>query len=405
VQQFCHTFAERAFRRPLSEDERALFVDQRFSDTSDLDGAVRKVVLFVLKSPRFLFLEIGSPDLDGYSIASRLSFALWDSIPDQLLWDAAASGQLETADQIAGRAARMVEDPRVTEKMRCFLHQWLRMNHLQELSKDDRFYPEFNEMVASDLRTSLELQLDEVLMSPSCDFRQLLLADWLYLNGRLAPLFGVDLPVNADFQRVSLGPHERAGVLSHPFLLAGFAYRSRSSPIHRGVFIARNVLGRSLKPPPEAVVPLPENLHPDLTTRERVILQTKTESCQACHGMINPLGFSLEHYDTLGRYRTEERGRSVDSRGSYRTLKGEVAEFSGVREMAEFLASSEETHSAFIEQLFHYLVKQPVAAYGADRLDELRQSFAATDFQIKKLMVKMVTTSALASRSATGAAR
>src|SRR4029077_12254189 len=139
------------------------------------------------------------------------------------------------------------------------------------------------------------------------------------------------------------------GVISHPYLMASFAYTATSSPIHRGVFIARNVLGRVLRPPPEAVAPLAVDLHPDLTTRQRVTLQTKPESCQSCHGMINPLGFTLERFDAVGRYRNEEKGRPIDATGYYETRDGDRVAFDGVRELAAFLVASEETHNAFIQ--------------------------------------------------------
>ena len=115
-------------------------------------------------------------------------------------------------------------------------------------------------------------------------------ADYVYLNGRLAQLYGANLSADAPFQKVTLEQGERAGLLSHPYLMSSFAYTATSSPIHRGVFIARSVLGRVLRPPPEAVAPLAPDLHPDLTTRQRVAIQTQPESCRSCHGMINPLG-------------------------------------------------------------------------------------------------------------------
>src|SRR5204863_230081 len=146
-------------------------------------------------------------------------------------------------------------------------------------SKDSQRFPEFSPAMVSDLRTSLDLFLDEVLLSDTADFRQLLLSDTVYLNGTLAKFYGVELPVDADFQKVSLDSSERAGVLTHPYLMSGFAYTATSSPIHRGVFIARSILGRGLRPPPEAVAPLPPDLHADLTTRVRVILQIKGDSC------------------------------------------------------------------------------------------------------------------------------
>jgi hypothetical protein len=185
-------------------------------------------------------------------------------------------------------------------------------------------------------------------------------------------------------------------VLSHPLLMTGFAYHSTSSPIHRGVFVARNLLGRTLRPPPEAVTPIPPDLHPDLTTRERVVLQTKAVACQSCHAMINPLGFPLEHYDALGRFRTEENGRQVDAKGFYLPPAGGKVEFAGVREMADYLAGSEEVHAAFVEQLFHQFVKQPLRAFGSDQPGRLRKTFVDGGFSVRRLMVEAAVTSALA---------
>src|SRR5205085_4227925 len=125
------------------------------------------------------------------------------------------------------------------------------------------------------------------------DFRELWLADKLYMNGRLAKFYNASLPADAQFQPVSVDPEERAGVLTHPYLMASFAYLDSSSPIHRGVLIARNLLGRALRPPPQAFVPIPAQLHPKLTTRPRVALQTRPAACMSCPDMINPLGFTL----------------------------------------------------------------------------------------------------------------
>jgi len=140
---------------------------------------------------------------------------------------------------------------RARAKVREFLLQWLKVEHSPDLAKDPKQFPDFDKALASDLRTSLELFLDDVVWGDSSDFRQLLLADSLFLNGRLAKFYGVDLPADAPFQKVTHEPRERAGVLSHPYLMATFAYTSTSSPIHRGVFVARSVLGRSLRPPPQ----------------------------------------------------------------------------------------------------------------------------------------------------------
>jgi hypothetical protein len=320
---------------------------------------------------------------------------LWDSLPDAELLEAAARGELATREQVVRQAERMLTDLRTRAKLREFFLQWLKVEQHPDLAKDSTRFPGFDEAAASDLRTSLDLFLEEVLWSETADFRQLFLADYLYLNGRLARLYGADLPADAPFQKVILEPRERAGVLTHPYLTATFAYAEDSSPIHRGVFIARSVLGRSLRPPPEAFTPLPADLHPDLTTRERVALQTRPQACLACHGMINPLGFTLEHFDAIGRYRDKEKGKPIDATGSYQTRTGEVVKFAGVRDLAAFLAGSEEVHEAFVEQLFHYLVKQPIRAYGPWTLSDLCQAFADNRYNIRKLLVEIMAVSAL----------
>ena len=398
IREFCQRFTERAFRRPLSDEQKTFFIDRQFKGMRDLETALKRTVLLVLKSPRFLYREIGGGKLDGYDVATRISFGLWDSLPDSLLLEAAAAGQLATREQVTRQAERMVSDLRTRSKLREFLLQWLKVDAIPDIAKDPKRFAEFNEEVVSDLRTSLDLFLQDVIGSESSDFRELLRADYVYLNGRLAPLYGADLSTDAPFQRVLLEPGERAGVLSHPYLMANFAYTETSSPIHRGVFIARSVLGRVLRPPPEAIAPLAADLHPDLMTRQRVTLQTKPESCQSCHGMINPLGFTLEHFDAIGRYRNEENGRAIDATGSYETRAGELVKFDGIRDIAAFLAGSEEAHTAFVQQLFHFLVKQPMRAFGYQELPGLRRFFAAHDFNIRKLMVEIMATSALTHR-------
>lgn len=296
----------------------------------------------------------------------------------------------------------MVTDPRASTKLREFLLQWLKVDHFTDISKDSQLYADFKPAIAADLRTSLDLFLDEIIESPNADYRQLLQSDSLYLNGSLAAFYGIDLPADAlspgepGFQKITPRPGQRAGVLTHPYLMAGFSYTATSSPIHRGVFLARSVLGRTLRPPPEAVAPLAPDLHASLTTRERVILQTKPESCQSCHALINPLGFTLEHFDAVGRYRDVEQGKPIDATGTYVTRTGQRKSFENLRQLADFLADSDETHGAFVDQLFHNLIKQPIRAHGLQTPDELRNSFTSSQLNIRQLMVEIAIRAALA---------
>lgn len=390
LRKFCTLFAEQAFRRPLNDEQVQFFVNQQFETAPDFTTAVKEVVLLVLKSPRFLYREIGGTPGDQFDTAARLSFGLWDSVPDRDLISVAKKGELATREQIELQLRRMLSDLRTRSKLREFLLIWLRASQPKDLSKDPKVFPDFTADVASDLRTSLELSLDDVLDNPSADYRQLMLNDSFWLNGRLAHVYGVMLPADAQFQKVNFEPDHRAGVLSHPYLLASLAYNDTSSPIHRGVFLTRSVLGRVLRPPAMAVAPTPADLNAALNTRERVALQTQPEACQGCHAMINPLGFTMEHFDAIGRFRDAEKNRPVDSTGSYLTPSGELEKFAGIKDVAAFVASSDESQTAFVKQLFHHAIKQPIFAYGPNELHSLQQRFAKNDLNIHKLLLEIV---------------
>lgn len=398
LKEFCNRFAERAFRRPLDADTRRGYVDLQFERATDPKLAVNRVLLQVLKSPRFLYRELGanpSEKNDPWNVAARIAMGVWDSLPDQSLLDAAAAGQLTTQSQIMRQVERMTDDFRAHSKLREFLLRWMKVEQVLDLTKDVEHFPEFTPQVADDLRTSLELFIDELLESKTSDFRQLLLSDSLFLNGRLAKVYGVDLPEDAPFQKISLASEERAGILTHPYLMSGFAYMATSSPIHRGSFVSRTLLGRALRSPPEAIVPLAPRLRPDLTTRDRIALQTSHASCQSCHALINPLGFTLEGFDAVGRFRTVENGKTVVTKGSYRTRQGDTISFEGARDLARFLSESKESQAAFVRQLFQYTIKQPIRAYGSNTDDRLRQVFESENFNIRRLYIQIVATSAL----------
>ena len=403
IRKFATTFATRAFRRPLTDDVQELIIDRPFSDAPDLDTALKRSMLLVLGSPRFLFhssQEAATQKPDGFTTAARLSFGLWDSIPDQPLSDAAAKNELATAEHVRRQAERMVNDRRTRAKVRDFLFAWLRVDHGPEIVKDTTRYSAFSSEIAADMRTSLELFVDDVVWgSGRSDFRRLFTDDEVYLNGRLAPLYGAKLAADAPFRRIRLDDGRRAGVLSHPYMASVLSYAAATSPIHRGVFLARSVMGNVLKPPQEAVAPLAPDLHPHLSTRERVALQTSSVACQTCHTMINPLGFALEEFDPIGRYRTVEiRGdvrKPIDASGSYLPREGPEVTFRGAKELAAAIATSRDAQEAFVQQLFHALVKQPARAWGPDTLETLRQRFATNNCDIRRLVVDIMAVAAL----------
>jgi cytochrome c553 len=395
AEKFLGEFVAAAFRRPLTAEQHKIFVASQFKKTIKLEDSVKRVVLLALKSPRFLYLGLDVNKADDFDVAARLSFGLWDSMPDKDLLAAAAKNELHARDQVKRQTARMLGDARARSKVRAFLHHWLQMDHLDNLSKDDKLFPGFTPDIIADLRTSLNLFLDEVIWNKESDYRRLLLEDDLFVNDRLAKFYGVSTNCEGDFVKVSLDPKERSGVLTHPYLLAAFSYQKTSSPIHRGVFLTRNIVGRSLKPPPMAQTFKDADFAPNLTMREKIAELTRPQACQGCHSVINPLGFSLEHYDAVGRFRTQDGNKPVDAVSDYTTDDGKTVRLTGARDVAEFAVGSEHAQNAFIEQLFHQVVKQPMLAYGVNTPDRLRQSFIASGYNVQKLLEEIVTTSAL----------
>jgi mono/diheme cytochrome c family protein len=395
VRRFCEQFAERAFRRPLTEKQKRLFIEQQFKGAKDLETAVKQVVLVVLKSPRFLYPELPGEAAGDYDVSARLALHMWDSIPDRELLTAAGAGQLRTVEQIGAQAQRMLKDRRAKWKVEEFFRHWLEMEEAEDISKDAKTFPDFSDLILTDLRTSLELFIGNVVWSDKADYRELLLADYLFLNARLAKFYGVAISGEEEFEKISFSAQERSGVVTHPYLLSAFAYHKSSSPIHRGVFLTRNIVGRALKPPPMAIEFMDGRFDPSLTMREKVAELTRPAACQTCHSVINPLGFSLENYDAVGRYRTVDNKKPVDATGEYTTAEGKPVKLSGARDVAEYAATSAEAHRGFIQQLFHHMVKQPAAAYGANSLEALRRSFAASEFNVQKLVVEIAKLSAL----------
>jgi mono/diheme cytochrome c family protein len=394
LKQFARRFAEAAFRRPLSEEDYRHFVAQHFDQAKSPELAVKRVVLLALKSPRFLYPDLRDSETpDSYDVATRLALHLWDSLPDRALLDAAAQGKLHTRAQIAAQADRMIGDPRARAKMRGFFHHWLELERAESIAKDAKAFPMFDAAVLADLRHSLDLFLDAVVWGDRSDYRELLQANYLLLNQRLGKLYGKEVTGEA-FQRVEFDPQQRAGLVTHPYLLAAFAYSKQTSPIHRGVFLTRTIVGMTLKDPPEAVAFEDAKFGAHLTMREKVTELTKNTNCMGCHGTINPLGFSLENYDAIGRWRTKEGDKPINPVADFATDEGDTIRLTGARDLVKFAAENASGHRAFIHHLFHHTAKQAVGVYGPDTLEELRQTFAMSGFHIRKLLAEIATISA-----------
>ncbi|MGN6386173.1 MAG: DUF1592 domain-containing protein [Verrucomicrobiota bacterium] len=394
VMAFCERFVSTALKAPLKAEEKEKYVTRWFNDETSLEESVKRVVLLSLKSPRFLYLNLPF-DKPEFATAEHLSYTLWDSLPDDQLIKAAESGNLRDPKQVQAQAERMINDSRAHSKVRYFLEHWVQMNRVEEIARDKSVFPDFSPELAADLRTSLMLFLDDVAWNGSSDYRQLLLGKEMFVNERMAKFYNIPFSGTNGFEKVTLEEKGRAGILTHPFVLAAFSYPKFSSPIHRGVFITRNIVGRALRPPPNAVVFKDADFDPAMTMREKVTRLTIPESCQSCHSVINPLGFTLEHFDAVGRWREMENGKPINSKSTYILDDGEKVNFDNARDLAEFAANTETGRKAFIEQMFHQLVKQPIPAYGSQTLEQLESAFARSNFSIQKLAIEIAKLTAL----------
>ena len=406
VKAFVLEFAQLAYRRPLQEDQIRLISEALLGDAGPMETAVRRAIIFILKSPNFLYADLSTDSLNPgpFDLANRLALALWDSIPDTILWEAAAEGQLSDDEALTAQAHRMLKDPRAQSKMRHFFNHWLELEE-RDLAKDKTLFPEFDEAVIAELRHSLDLFIDQIVWSESSDYRDLLRADYLYLSDKLEDLYAQEpeegppfydwqRPKVTEFKTVEDMTLKRSGVLTHPYLLSAFAYHNNTSPIHRGVFITRNIVGRELKTPPDDVEFNDEEFAPDATMREKITQLTRDQACMSCHSVINPFGFALENFDAVGRWRTEENNKQVVTLSEYVTADGDIVKVESARDIANFAINSESAHRTFVTQLFEHLVKQPPLAYGLDTVDELQQEFVAKEFSIQNIMIEIALRSA-----------
>ncbi len=385
-------FTEIAFRRPLTEPERIQYVDKRYQEADTLEKAVRRLVLLVLTSSRFLYPSTSFDNSDDpWARASAMSLALCDSLPDRRTWDKLRKGQIQNDKQWEKLAWEMLYDGRARHKINRFFDHWLELEKGQDISKDSEVFPEFDLSLMNDLRASLDYFIGDIVWSDKPDYRRLLREDYLFLNNKLARIYGGgDKARSSQFQKVSLGNQNRAGVITHPFLLTSFAYHDNTSPIHRGVFLTRSIAGITLKPPPNANLFENGKFDPKMTMREKVTELTSAKSCMACHSTINPMGFSLEHYDGIGRFRQKERNnRPINDDGTLALDNGKKVEIKGPRDVAEFAANDPQAHRAFLRQLFQFFHKDSPDVFPPNTQAKLEEEFRNSGYNIQYLLVRI----------------
>ena len=401
-QDFCQRFAEAAFRRPLSEEERERYVNRWFG-TGPVEESVRVSLLSTLKSPWFLYVGLGGGKTADREVAEQISLAVADTSGNEQIREAINAGDFAGRERRLALARALLDSPAGRAKWRAFFVAWIGLDEIEELRKDQSIYGQFDAELVDDLQESLLRFVRDVWNSPESDYRRLLLSNELWVTPAMRELYAQSLtsseggedaaaipaPESEEFVKVSLPAEERAGLLTHPLLLSQLAYFRTTSPIHRGVFVTRKILGRTLKPPPVAVEPIAEDEAVELTTRERVELQTRPDNCMSCHRVINPFGFALERYDAIGRVRGEDRGKPVDAKVRIEVSEQQSIELTGARALAEHLVAQRETARHFVQSVLHHAVQQPALGYSPTLLDELTDFFISHNYNMRELVVEI----------------
>jgi hypothetical protein len=403
--RFIAQFGRRAYRRPLSDEEQAR-LEAVFTTTRDqVDGqsGLRAVLSAVLASPLFLYRpEFGEGEqllpaatrAGSFELAARLASLLWASIPDEELLDAAEQGELQTRADVERQARRMLEDERAKPALAQFYDQWLGLGRLGAVTKDPQVYPEYDAALRDAMLEETERFVAHVLWEDDARLTSLLTASYSFVNPALAALYGVEAAgEDDDFARVELDPAERAGVLTQASILSAYARPDQSSPIKRGEWVRTRLLCQELPPPPPGIPDLPA-LEEGLSNRERFAQHTANPACSSCHGMIDGLGFGLEHYDGIGRFRAEDGDVQVDARGQIAATRDIDGEFDGAPALAARLAASSQVRDCVPTQWFRYAMGRHEGSDDACSLSTLTQAFTKSNGDLRELMVALTQTDA-----------
>jgi len=371
---FISEFGLRAFRRPLTTAEVDRFA-LLFAEGAELvesgdafkDG-VQVTIEAMLQSPDFLYREelgtatnsSGRVLLSGYELASRLSYFLYDSMPDAELFQAADAGQLSDAAQVQAQVERLLDDAGTLARVVQFHEQAFDFERYSRIALDGETFPDAPDDLASRALTASRLFLEDVIQNGG-GLPELLTAPYAYADSALAPLYGED--VAGDFERIDFDPAERIGLLSQVGFLASHAYSRKTDPIHRGLFVVRDLLCVDIPDPPPgaSMEPFPEDAPVPETTRQEVEILTGQTGCFNCHQVINPPGFAFEAFDASGSWRTEEEGTAVDTTGTL-DIDGLEVTFTGAPELMEAVATSGAAHSCYLGKWAEFAQGRELAA-------------------------------------------
>jgi hypothetical protein len=417
AEEIVSKLATRAFRRPLSEDdisERLAYYEDGRRDGGDFEQGIEFAIAGILASPHFLYRAELAPagvtagatyEISDLELASRMSFFLWNSIPDDELREAAARRELRNPEVLRAQIERMLKDERAKSLAANFVYQWLHLDKLADLEPDRQIFPHASR--SNDQRGNF---IKEITLFTDSIFRQdasvidLLTAKHTFLNESLAAHYGINDVRGDQFRRVELTDSARAGLLGKGAVLLASSYPNRTSPVLRGAYVLENIIGvPPATPPPnvETNLDAPSRGGNALTVREKLAAHSQNPTCHGCHGSIDPLGFALENFDVDGRWRTEDRlaAKPIDSMGTLpdgTVLKGP----DGLR--TALLRHPDRFVQLLIEKLMTYALGRPVAYYDMPVVRKILRDSAEDDYRFSSLVLGIVQSEPFQSQRAPG---
>lgn len=397
--------ASRAWRRPSTDAELDRYLKVMESELASGESpatAYRSALVGILTSKSFFYLKEGSMDeyraqADDWELASRLSYLLWGSMPDDALFAAAAAGKLREPDVMRAQLARMLADEKIERFADAFPQQWLQLHRVGAVAPDKRLYPDYDAWLERSMVLETKAYF-QAMLRENRSLREFLISDWTIINERLARHYGLPAPESQGFQKVKLRPEDhRGGLLTQASILSLTSDGSRHRPVHRGVWVSEAILGRTPPPPPPNVDPLePTPLNePKATIRRQLEAHATHAVCASCHRTIDPLGFAFDHFDAVGAWRTEERvdgGKGANPPVNASGVLADGRAFNGPDEFKKLLAGDLDRFAeAFVGQLATFALRRAMTVDDAHRIKAIAAAAKADGYPLRTVLESFVT--------------
>jgi hypothetical protein len=392
---------EKAWRRPLAAAEQDRYA-RFFAGESGRHGpqrAARQALIALFLSPEFLYRREGSGaatggrvSLTAWERASALSYTLTDGPPDAELREAAASGRLDGREGVAAQARRLVRVQPTSSTLARFLEEHVGSAAVTTVVKDTPAAMKvFTQALADDLATETARFLEHLLWKDDARLSTLLLAPYTMVNARVAGLYGLPAPAGGGFQKIDLPPQQRLGLLTHGSLLAQHAVDEESDPVVRGLWVRETLLCLEVPAPPPNVNAVPPPPDGKRTARERLAKHNEDPICAGCHKLLDPIGYAFESYDGVGRFRTTDLGRPVNTSGAIHGTPATDGPLTDVFDLARRLARSPDAASCFVRKTYQFLHGQPPEASDECALRRIENRFVSGGGNILELVVDILT--------------